>query len=312
MDRLDIQIFRSFGCSFGQESGDVSRLRPWVIARRIGANGRTVKLRIDKMHESGLIDHYQIYPNFRFFGLQGVAYMFGAEDGATKRELIDNCSVADGITEIHDFVGPAVCIEFACLDSRDELRRLELLRKLTRYDTPSKVYDRVMPPVSITPSRTDWRIIRALRYNALRELPEVASDLGLTAKPVHRRFERLTNNGAVLILPIVNPARVRNMIAFVLQVFPDPARWDDAIGKLLRAYDQKFLYSSLHPPAWGALYLVADTLAEMEDCLTRARSIEGVRNAETMVLKEVLDRSQWLDLAIERKIAESEVPLPAS
>lgn len=53
------------------------------------------------------------------------------------------------------------------------------------------------------------------------------------------------------------------------------------------------------------LGLVARTLAETEENFIRSRKIEGVRNVKMLILKETQDFSEWLDLEIERKIAET-------
>lgn len=306
MDHLDVRIFKSLGVlSYDQDSCDFSRLNPWIIAKKLGANGRTVKLRMRKMQQCGFIDHFQIYPNFRFLGLNATAYGFEVGDVVRKYEVISDCSLSDGINEIHNFIGTKVCIEFTYSDARDESRKLELLRRLTRCDTALKIYDRFMPPTDITLSRTDWRIIKALRYNALMDLSEAAGTLGLTAKTVRRRFDRMARHNAVQIYPIVNPARLPNTITYVIQVFPPPERWNEVMGKVIRYLDHSCILTRLHPPGWGALYLIADTIAEAEDNLVKIRDIEGVRDATTLILKEVQDHSQWLDSTIDRKIEES-------
>ncbi len=65
VDDLDFKIFKAVDyLPFGPRSGDLSRLNPWVIAKKVGADGATVKLRLDKMKRGGLIQYFQIYPNF--------------------------------------------------------------------------------------------------------------------------------------------------------------------------------------------------------------------------------------------------------
>ncbi len=305
MDSLDIRIFRSLGIlSYDHESCDFSRLNPWVIAKKLGANGRTVKLRMHKMQESGFINHFQIYPNLRYLGLNAAGYVFEVGDVVRKYEAISNCSLSDGINEIHNFIGTKVCIEFTYGDNRDETRKVELLRRLTQCDSPVKIYDRFMPPVDIALTRLDWRIIKTLRYNALMDLSHAASELGLSPKTVRRRFDRMARNNAVQVFPIVNPARLPNTVAYVVQVFPEPERWNEVMRRATQSLDHSCFLTRLYPPRWGALYQIADTIADAEDNLMKIREIEGVQDATVLILKEVQDRSQWLDWAIDRKIAE--------
>ncbi|MCL4519144.1 MAG: Lrp/AsnC family transcriptional regulator [Thaumarchaeota archaeon] len=307
MDQLDIRIFRTLGLfSFGEETYDISRLNPWVIAKKIGANGRTVKLRLKRMQKSGFIQYFQIYPNFRLLGLGGSGYVFNVANVKKKYEVIDSCSIAEGITEVHNFMGENVCVEFTYQDSRDEERRLKLLRRLTDCESPTKVYDRVMPPLlDKSLNSTDWRIIKALRYNALRPHTEVAKELGLTAKTVRRRFERMVRNNALVIMPMINPSHLANALTYVIQVFPSPEKWDGVVESVMSVFSGSYLLTRMWRPKWVAVYLTAQTLADTEDNIIKVSQIEGVKDSRILVLKEIRDYSHWLDSTIDLKIKET-------
>ncbi len=309
MDQLDFKIFRSLGFRpYGRNAGDLSRLNPWVIAKKVGANGNTVKLRLNKMKRSGFIRYFQIYPNFRLLDMNGVAYLFHVSDILGKYEIIEKCSLVDGVTEIHNFIGGHICIDFTYQDSRDESRRLELFRRLTRCELPEKFYERVMPPVEISLSATDWQIIKALRYKAFKPLSKVAEELGLTTKTVRRRFERMTQNNAIIIVPLVNPADIPDTITYVMLLYPSPDRRDDVLEKAMREFNESYFLALTSSPGNAMLCLAARTLAETEDNLIRARKIEGMKDVKLLVLKEMREYTQWVDSAIERKIAETSKP----
>ena len=213
MDDLDLKIFRALEFRpFGPHAGDPSRFNPWVIARKVGADGGTVKLRLKKMRESGFIHYFQIYPNLRLLGLRGAAYEFTLPDVLGKDAAIEKASLVDGVTEIHNFIGNHICIDFTYAGPADLDRRLRLFRNLTGCASPEWFYDREMPPVDVALTRTDWRIIQALRYDAFQPLSAVARKLGLSLKTVRRRYERLVEHRAVIIAPLVNPAEIPHTI----------------------------------------------------------------------------------------------------
>ena len=305
MDLVDLKIFRSLGfLPYGYDAADFSRLNPWVIARKIGVDGSTVKLRLKRMEENGFIHYFQVYPNFRLLGIQGAAYVFDVGDVLRKSEIIEKCALVDGVTEIHNFLGTLLCIDFTYQEPSDERRRLELLRELTHCPTPVRFYERVMPPVGIRLSRTDWRILKALRYRALHPLAKVAEELGLSAKTVRRRFERMAEHHAMIVVPVVNPAHLAHTITYMMLLSPAPDRWDEVVERLLSTFDASYFLTRLTPPTSAALYLTARTLADTEEGLIRAKRIEGVRDARLLVLKEIREYTAWLDAAIERKIEE--------
>jgi DNA-binding Lrp family transcriptional regulator len=306
LDELDFKIFKSVEFRpFGPSSGDLSRLNPWVIAKKVGADGNTVKLRLDKMKKSGFIKYFQIYPNFRLLDVQGAAYLFQVRDVLEKNEVIEKCSLVDGVTEIHNFIGSSFCIDFTYSDSHGEGRRLELFRHLTRCESPERFYERVMPPVEIDLSPVDWKIIRSLRYHAFKPLSIVAKELGLSPKTVRRRFDRMAQNNAIIIVPLVNPADIPNTITHVILLYPDPDRREAVLSAALDAFKDSCFLARTSPPGNAMICLAARTLAETEENLIKARKLDGIRDAKLLILREITEYTQWIDSAIERKISQS-------
>ena len=299
-------IFKSLGYRpYGPASGDLSRLNPWVIAKKLGADGNTVKTRLSKMKRSGFVRYFQIYPNFRLLGVSDVAYLFQVGDVLDKGEIIEKCSLVDGVTEIHNFIGDHICIDFSYQDSRDEGRRLELFRRLTRCDSPERFYERTMPPVEIDLSNVDWRIIKALRYDAMKPLSKVATELGLTLKTVRRRFDRMTQNSAVIIVPVVNPAEMADTITHSLLIYPSLDQRKEVLARAMQEFGNTCFLSYSSEADNAMLCLAARTLAETEDNLLRAKRIEGMKDVRLLVLREMREYTQWVDSAIDRKIAET-------
>lgn len=305
MDQLDLKIFRTLGFRpFGEESGDLSRLNPWVIARKVESDGNTVKRRLSKMKKSGFIRYFQLYPNLRLLGLRGAAYLFDVGDVVRKYDVIQRCSLVDGVIEIHNYIGGQVCIDFAYQDEEDEDRRLRLFRTLG-CGSSERFYDRTMPEVRVSLSSLDWKIIKALRYNAFRPLTEVAKELDLTAKTVRRRFERMARGNAVIIVPVVDPAHIPDTITHVMLLYPSKEKWSSVIEKAMTAFRDSCFLERTSPPGNAMMCLAARTMAETEDNLIRAKKIDGMKDAKLLILKEMLEYTQWLDSAIDRKIEEA-------
>jgi DNA-binding Lrp family transcriptional regulator len=307
LDELDFKIFKSVGYRpFGRTAGDLSRLNPWVIARKVGADGNTVKSRISKMKKNGFIMYFQIYPNYQLLGITGSAYLFQLDDVLEKQEIIEKCSLVDGVVQIHNFIGPNIYIDFTHQDSRDERRRLDLFCKLTRCDSPEKFYERVMPQMDVeSVAGVDWQIIKALRYDAFKPLSKVAEELGLTLKTVRNRFEKMARNNAIIIAPVVNPAEIVDTITYVLLIYPSPDKREEVMEKAMKQFSNSCFLVDSSSQGNSMLCLAARTLAETEDSLIKARKIEGMMNVKLLVLKEMREYTQWMDSAIDKKIAES-------
>lgn len=305
MDQLDFKIFRTLGFRpYGNEAVDFNRLSPWVIAKKLGVDGNTVKLRLSKMEKNGFIKYFQIYPNYRLLEIRGGAYVFEL-DAERKKSAINQCALVDGVTEIGSFVGNTMCIDFTYRDARDESRKVKLFSELTACKRSEKFYERVMPPVKIELSDTDWRIIRSLRCNALKPLSKVAQELGLSVKTVRRRFERMINNNAVIIVPVIDLGDIPNTITHVLLLYFDEDRRESALEKALDLFDDSYFLVDTTPQGNAMIALVAQTLTETEDNLFKAKRIEGVRDIKMLILKETWEFSEWMDIEIDKKITEA-------
>ena len=305
MDQLDFKIFKSIGFRpFGPDAGDLSRLNPWVIAKKVGADGSTVKLRLKNMSKSGFIKYFQIYPNYRLLGINDSAYSFQLDDVLEKKEILEKCSLVDGVTEIHNFIGRIICVDFTYQDSRDERRRLDLFRNLTHCDSPQKFYDRVMPEVNIKLTSIDWQIIKALRYDAFKPLSKVAKELGLTAKTVRKRFDRMAQNNAVIIVPLINPAEIPDTVTHAMLLFPSPSEREEVMRRAMEIFGSSCFMVFTSSQGNSMLCLAARTLAETEENLIRARKIQGMIDVKLLILREITEYTQWMDSAIDRKITE--------
>jgi DNA-binding Lrp family transcriptional regulator len=311
MDKLDFKIFRTLGIRpYGHEAGDFNRLNPWVIAKKLGVDGNTVKHRLAKMKKNGFIRYFQIYPNFDLLGIRGAAYLFEIDEPERKNDVITQCTLVDGVTEISSFVGNEICIDFAYRDTRDESRKLKLLSGITNCKRSEKFYDKVMPPVHLELSTTDWRIIKALRYNALKPLSKVAKELGLSIKTVKRRFARMTHSNAVIIVPVIRPGDVPNTITNVLLLYFKAGQRDNALEEAIRLFEESYFLVDTTPEGNAMIGLVSQTLTETEVNLFKARKIDGVEAAKMLIMKETREFSEWLDIEIERKIAERSKKTP--
>lgn len=293
---------------FGPHAGDINRLDPWKIAKELGFDGKTVKVRIRNMEKQGFIQYYQIYPNFRLLGVEAAAFFFEAPNIDAKNEAIRKASLIDGVVEVYNFIGNTWCIDFTYHDSRDLEKRLSLLLELTKSSSYEKFYGRVMPPTNITLNSLDWKIMKSLRYNAFKRLSKVAEELGVTVKTIKRRFERMTSNNAIIIVPVINPSVVAHTITYGLLFYPDEETRREAVRTIIETFEP-ICFMSYAPPK-GPLVLLnfATTMAETEEALLRGKSIKGVRDVKLLVLKETREYTEWIDREIDKRIQETQRP----
>lgn len=299
MDLLDFQIFGLIG--------KLGKIDPWGIAKTLGVDGKTVKLRIRRMEKQGFIKYYQVYPNYRLLGVEGLAgYLLEVSGIKEKYEAIEKISLLDRVVQIYNFVGNTFCVDFAYSDARDHDKRLSLIRELSRCSSNIKFDEIVVPPTRITFDNLDWRIIKSIRYQAFKRVSKVADELGVSLKTVRKRLERMISNKGFVIAPIINPGEVPNTITYGMLFFLEEDKMKKTVPQVLDAFRSSCFLA--HTPSTGNVLLInfATTLGQTEDALLQARSIEGVTEVRQYVLKELREYSEWMDREIEKKIEGTE------
>jgi hypothetical protein len=106
-------------------------------------------------------------------------------------------------------------------------------------------------------------------------------------------------------VPVIQPGDVPNTITHVLLLYFKESQREQALMEALNLFEDRYFLIDTTSEGNAMLGLVARTLAETEENFIRSRKIEGVRNVKMLILKETQDFSEWLDLEIERKIAET-------
>ena len=306
MDSLDLKIVREMGFRpYGSRPQDPEAFKLSYLAKRTGVEPETVKARLARMESSGFIRFYQTYPNFRHLGLQGSAYLFRVPDDDRKAEAIQKVEPIDGLVEIHNFLGPEMCVDLSYHSPHDLSRKLRLLSDFTGDAAPDRFYDRRMPEVTRTLTPLDWRILKSLRYRARRPLAEVADEVGVSLKTVRRRHDRMADEGSFFVVPAIDPGKAAGILLYELLFYTAPDADESTVRRILQALEERYIYH--YVPASRALgnfdvLLYAESTGEIEDMRQRGRGIPGVAKVVPLVFRGWTEYTDWIDAAIDERL----------
>jgi DNA-binding Lrp family transcriptional regulator len=303
---LDLKIVRTMGIRpYGPRPQNPDTLRPSFLAKRLGVEPETVKAHLARLEGAGFVRFYQVYPNFRHFGLESAAYLFRVPDDDRKAQAIERIQPIDGLVEVHNFLGPEMCVEVAFRVDHDLNKKLRLIGDFTGDADPIRFYDRDTPAVHRPLGRLDWRILKALRYRARRPLSEVAGDIGVSVRTVRRRFDRMLREGSMFIVPAVDPSKAPGTILFELLFYTTPDADSSTLQRVLRTYEDRYLYH--YAPSSTALgnfdvLLAAGTAGEVEELRQRGRLIPGISKVVALVFRGWSEYTDWIDAAIDERL----------
>ena len=68
--------------------------------------------------------------------------------------------------------------------------------------------------------RTDWRIIKEMRYSARRSTTDLARALSITTRMAEYRIGKLLESGAMLVHASIDPRKQTGLVFYELETVP--------------------------------------------------------------------------------------------
>ena len=304
LDALDIQIVRAMGIRpYERVPKPLDALQPAHIARATGASVNTVKDRIGRMTDKGIIAGYHAVPNLQHLGLRGEAYYLRFPSEEAKDAALPRLLATEGLLELHDFLGKGACADLAFRDEAELRAKLDVLQEASGDSAPRRFYYREMPRVERELTPLDWRILQALRADPRAQPADLAPTVGVSARTVKRHLSRMAAEGSVFLVPALDPSKADGLFIFEMLVYLTEGSGPRPMNDLRAAFHDEHVYA--YVPASAALghfdmLLFARTSAEVETMRRRAEAVDGVVRAEAWLFRAFLAFPAWLDAAIAR------------
>ena len=306
VDALDVRILRAMGLRpYGQTPRPLESMRAPAIARALGASPERVRGRIERMEKSGLIEGYDLYPNYRHLGLEATWFYYQFPDEDAAEAAAGRLAPIEGVSSCCWFMTGLLCAHVLYKSPADLDRKLRLLMALAGKGALHKFYDVEMPPVHRPLSKTDWLILRALRGQALRPLPDVAREATTSTKTVRRHIDRMGKEGSFFPFPVLDPSRAEGTILFYLAVSFGPEAGPDAPQAVPRALEGAVLSTDrIASPEIGSLIMlvVARSSAQVSELRRKVAAMPGIARAKAMMFSGVNEDEAWIDEGIAERI----------
>ena len=289
--------------------------RPEALAAKLGERPRLLKDRLARMEKAGIIGAYDVLPDPITLGLSLRTYALRAPSLASKVGAMARLRRIHGVLGVVDFLDEWINVALAFGDEKELAERLAAVQaalggaKAVVYFEPPR--DRPRPPEL---TRTDWRIVQALRGDAKKPLNRLAKSLGVTTKTVQRRLQKISEQGAIDSFAQLD-ARGFEEVFFAAVRFrvsmPDvmPAM-NKLHGELLASAWVQCSAEPLVDDAHFDLIVAPRSPKGLRDLVERASKIPGVVEVEGHVATEIVWMPDWIDAQIAARIAEMAAAAP--
>ena len=305
MDKLDVAVIREL-----LQGAPTSPIRPEIrlssraVARRLGVSEGTVRARARRLVDSGFIRGWEVHPNPRLFGLNERAVMVDVA-GGSKRAAMEKLGLIEGTVLLVDYHGAGVGMVFFYKDEKSLSRKLDLIAMVAGGSVLSSA-DIPYPPCDLRLGLFDWKILACLQKRIGASYAEVAQELGLSARTVKRRMDRMTNGGAAFVLASGDEAKLMDTVRCDLHVkWGDPKLRAKAEAELIRLLSDYNFFSGLWTN-FSVFNLLVPNVQAAKELLEEASAVDGVKEARVEFLQERHEAYDLIRELTEGKVTELE------
>ena len=275
------------------------------IGKNLQIDQGTVRNRIRKFEQNGLINGFYLAVNPSLFGLKLGALFFDVRPQFEKENLKRTLSTIDKVLLVCDYLGPKLSTVF-CYSGEEDLKKIT--RQITRMANSEDVICQDKPflpcnELKLTP--LDWKIINALQNGDpwKKSFSSIARETRLSTKTVKNRIQRLVEEGAIYLLVSLNLGSFEGFVPADLNVVYESPEYRDKVIVLVREYlGDMLVFADIEDKQHGYFALAVPTIARIRAIENWVKSCKGIRNARVEVLHDILSISRFYDEQVKKSI----------
>lgn len=250
---------------------DDSRLSYNEMANRLDVSINTIRSRIRKMLDEGLIRYHTII-NLDKFGYT-LIYMLIKYDDLDK--LVEKLSVIGKIIMIVRCLGDTFVIGIAISGHNNPLGLIKAF--IEPYNATILLF---REPVNVKLSKNGLRIIRYLSENPRAKNKDIANELAISTKTVKRVLDYLQSHEVIAFSIIINPSKLERYTNFGMII---DINNNNVIREIYNILEEHFL---LAPIIYGnaiITVLYGENLQMIDEYYRKVKNLEGVNNVELVI-----------------------------
>jgi DNA-binding Lrp family transcriptional regulator len=291
LDSLDLKILKELvKNSVMPFPSPVLRKSFRTIGRNLRIDQGTVRNRVRKFQQNGLIKEFYLGVNPSLFGRKIGVLFFDVRPQSEKENLKQKVSKMDGVLLVCDYLGPRLSAVF-CYTDEENLKRVT--RQIIRMANSEDVICTNKPflpcdKLKLTPS--DWRIINSLQKGDpwKNSFSVVAREIGISTKTVKKRIQTLVEGGAIYLLASLDLRSFDGFVPADLNIFYEtPDDRDKVVDSVRERLGDMLVFADIEDRQHGYFALAVPSIARIRAIENWMKTHEGVRNVRVEVLHDI-------------------------
>jgi DNA-binding Lrp family transcriptional regulator len=288
LDTMDLRIMKVLLANNGIPPGSPAMRKSFrSMAKDLRVDQGTIRSRMKKFQEQRILKGWYLGVSPALMGHSVVHAWLDVEPERDKEGLIHELVLVRGVERVCNYLGPRVSLILLYRKEKD----LELsLKRITKLARSNKLFHgQGAPPVPYPNlTETDAAIIGSLQQDPWKPYLAAAKELGFSVKTVKRRVTRLSETGAIYMLPDVNLKALQGIIPVELVVFYGSGELKAEVNERIASRIRDELVFSQISGLHGYFALMVPNVSMVEGIERWVKQQNGVSDVHTEVLLDVV------------------------
>ncbi len=263
------------------------------MAREVGVDQATIRKRMKKLQEQRVLKGWYLGVNPGLTGQNVIYAWFTIESESDKEDAIERLLSLPSLERTCNYLGSGLKMILLCDKGTVNEKMLDQLVRLAGSGAILRHHAFLEVP-ALHPTETDLAIVGSLRRDPWKQYSVVAKELGLSARTVKRRIEKLSEDGEIYMLPIIDYRALQGTIPVDLTVEYVTKESRSTVNERITSYlKEELMFSGRFGPT-GYFSLMVPNVSQAEQIAKWVRRQAGVRQAHANILQDVvLNRSHF-------------------
>jgi len=289
MDILDVKILR-----YLWEDG---RMPVYKIAEKLGISGVAVDRRINAMMARGELLGFAVLLNSEYILNSSVIALRAKKN---RKKVFDKISKIPGVMHFVGCLGGHYYGEFWYGDSFELEEKSMLFKELTDSYSIELYHHQKREEAAL--DSIDWKIILAMKDNSRVAFSKLAKEIGISAKTISRRWERLRAQEIVKAYPVVNRPFSKDIFWFSLFIEVDELSIESRIAKM----ENLWRTSIFKEPKMIYGVFFAQFVKDIDATMERVVCMKGVKKVHyEMIVEEQFYRDYVVFVASKKNVLQN-------
>ena len=276
-----------------------------IIGSQIGLSSKSVKARVKKMVDNGVIEKFVVRVNPAAFGYRTALVLVKTSHGITKDDVIQHVKEYGDLAYHVYHMGSTSVAALIIKKPLDD----NIIQSLNKRLKPATLINIAVTELSVAASNdlseTDLRIIKRLLLSGARvEISNIAKEVGISEKITTRRLKRMKESRLLDFSLQCSPAALIGYIQFVIPISVARSHYHEVLERMYSEFQANILYSPniIEPENLLAFVLFCENVFVVDNVLAKVNSFAGVNDADSYILTKWQYYDDWIMKEINRRL----------